>query len=545
MRSLLRRRCFFALLVSAGFFVAAPSLFAIPENQIRSALNQAEEYEKKSQWEEARQIYESLLGQPDPGLKIRARYHQVMRRCWQARRPTDLSYRKEVLSLEYAQALRLHNVITKELLDGSIEKNALDPTKLFHKGLEELDAALSDPLFLDLHVPADKRGFVPEFRAMLKKTWGNKAAMSRKEAAKHIGDLAMAAEIQLNLNATVAIMEMACGACYAIDEYTVYLTPNQLRELMQTLAPRTEAIGVGLVLTIRESRIVVQRVIPNGPADRSDDVKVNDEIISVNKKAVTDLPLQMVRAMLEGPAGSMVEIELLTPGETVRSIALPRQRPLNPDLLAYSLMAPNSAIGVLKINHFAESTAQDIQDALAELSAKNGIKSLIVDLRGNGGGIFDVAIDAAGQFLSTGIITSTVNQDTKQSKIYHAKNPKAVTLPLVVLVDGDTASAAEVLAGALKDNDRAILIGQTTFGKGCTQRVLKLPNALGGVPTGGMKLTVERLFSPKGTAYSGRGVVPHFLIEDRMEPMSQANLMGDAALAKAIDELNRLMAMQK
>jgi carboxyl-terminal processing protease len=161
-------------------------------------------------------------------------------------------------------------------------------------------------------------------------------------------------------------------------------------------------------------------------------------------------------------------------------------------------------------------------------------------LRENNGGVFESAIETARRFLSTGIIASTQHQDSKFNFVYNAKNPNAIALPIVVLVDGDTASAAEVLAGALKDNNRATLIGQTTFGKGCTQCVLKLPNALGGVPTGGLKLTVARFFSPKGVSYSGRGIVPHILMEDRM-----ASPNTDVYLERAIAELTRVLAMQK
>ena len=139
----------------------------------------------------------------------------------------------------------------------------------------------------------------------------------------------------------------------------------------------------------------------------------------------------------------------------------------------------------------------------------------------------------------SGIIASTLNQDTKASLIYHAKNPNALRMPMAVLVNGDTASAAEVLAGALKDNNRAFVVGQKTFGKGCTQAVLRLPDAMGGVPTGGMKLTTARFFSPKGLAYSGRGVVPDFVIDDIM-PASEM-MRGGHSMAKAIEQLERAL----
>src|SRR5262249_37618815 len=167
-------------------------------------------------------------------------------------------------------------------------------------------------------------------------------------------------------------------------------------------------------------------------------------------------------------------------------------------------------IGYLRILSFQDSTLQELDDALAELG-KAGVKGLVLDLRGNPGGLIDVAIESARRFLATGIIATGENQDPKFSTVYHARGPAAWNLPMTVLVDGDTASAAEVLAGALKENERAQIIGQNTFGKGCTQSLVKLP-AANGVPTGGLRVTVARFFSPKGHAYGGRGVAPHTVV---------------------------------
>ena len=143
-------------------------------------------------------------------------------------------------------------------------------------------------------------------------------------------------------------------------------------------------------------------------------------------------------------------------------------------------------------------------------------KGLILDLRGNPGGLLDVAIEVAKRFLSSGIIVTTQYQELKS--IVESRNPDALTLPVVVLVDSDTASAAEVLGGALKENKRARVIGQTTYGKGCSQGLLKLPaeGALrtpavtlpGGAPTGGIRITIARFYSPTGQPYTGKGVEP-------------------------------------
>jgi carboxyl-terminal processing protease len=133
----------------------------------------------------------------------------------------------------------------------------------------------------------------------------------------------MAAEEALDLKATVVAMEFACGACYAIDDYTAYLTPNQLRDLTRSLS-RTEIIDIGLTLEIRDNMIVLQDPPMDSPAKGA--VKANDQLLSVDKKLVVDLPLQTVKEMLKGPAGSFVEIEVLTPGAATAPPAGPRHQ---------------------------------------------------------------------------------------------------------------------------------------------------------------------------------------------------------------------------
>lgn len=526
-----------ALLLGSGLFLSTSRLHALPEKDIRQLVDIAKQYEAAGEWKEARDLYEKLLSQNDPGLKIRDRYHNAQRRLLQTRRHADLSYRKEVLSIDYGQAIRVYNVISDTLLDASIEKKKIDPTKLFKKGLEELDAALANPEFIKHQLPRAKPQDIAAFRAQLKKTWGGMDKLSREEAAKQIGEIAMAAEAALDLSGTAVAMEFACGACYAIDNYTAYLTPNQLGELTRSLS-RTEVIDVGLTLDIRNNRIVVHEVAMDSQAKGA--VKPNDQIVSVDKKPVVDLPLQTVKEMLKGPAGSFVEIEVFTPGDAEsRLLRLQRRRLLVLGINSYSSLA-NSAYWHLDINNgFTDTTLQEV-DSVLETMQKHGMKGLILDLRGNGGGVFESAIDISRRFLSTGVITSTQHQNTALNRVYQAKNPKALTVPMVVLVDGDTASAAEVLAGALKDNGRATLIGQTTFGKGCTQTILELPKVGGGVPTGGMRLTVARFFSPKGQPYSGRGVTPHIFIDEAM-----ANSQADAYHDRAVQELDRLLGMAK
>jgi len=531
-----RNRSLFLLLLACGFVFSSSRIVA-QTNTIDKSIATARAFESQGQWEDARQIYELLLNLPDQGQRIRESYYHVLRRCFQVRRHDDVSYRKEVLSIEYGQSLRICNIINNTLLTSSVEKKKIDATRVFRKGIEELEAALANRNFQEQYIPESRRFFVDEFRSQLQKARANAKGLSQRDVAKQVGEIAMAAELQLQINPTVVVMEMACGACYAVDDYTVYLTPNQLRELANALS-QSEVVSLGMTLGVRDNKLIVTRLDMDSPARGK--IQENDEILSVDRQDVVHLTKDKVSELLNGPVGSFVEIEVLTPGLPGTRIPRIERRAMLAHVVPYMVMATD--VGVIKVSGFTASTVQELDDAVATLLS-NGMKRLILDLRQNNGGIFDSAVESARRFLPSGIIASEIHHDGR-FKVHQSKNPDALALPLIVLVDGDTASAAEVLAGALKENGRAILIGQTTYGKGCTQDILKLPNAPGNVPTGGMKLTISRFFSPKGNAYSGRGVTPHLFIDDRMAESQSDMTPNGAYIARALEEFHR-MAMMK
>ena len=435
--------------------IAAASFAAIAaaDAPSRSLRDQAQIHERNAEWDKALAIYSALVREQNTP-QIQDRYQLCLRRYWQNIRHQDESYRKEVLSIDYGQALRLYNKVRDTLLDNALDRKRIDPSRLLQKGIEELDAALSQPIFAQLHLPG-KQAEIQAFRDHLRRKFAVQAPLSRGQVEHQIREIALAAQDMLQLNPTVTILELMCGASHAIDNYTAYLTPHQFRELCDALKGET-----------------------------SDGMFLRSVVANVDMKA--------------------------------------------------------PQIGYLRILSFQDSTLQELDDALAELG-KAGVKGLILDLRGNPGGLVDVAIEAAKRFLATGIIASVENQDPRYTTVYHARGPAAWNLPLTVLVDGDTASAAEVLAGALKENDRAQLIGQNTFGKGCTQSLVKLP-AANGVPTGGLRVTVARFFSPKGQAYSGRGVAPDTVVAANKPDMMDDGV--DHQFAEALAVLRRQIGMR-
>jgi carboxyl-terminal processing protease len=517
-----------------GIVSFAPKLQALEPAKIKELRQQAEYHEQQAEWDKACFVYESILRRDRSIPEVAERYQNCLRRYWQVKRHSDQSYRKEVLSLDYAQTLGLYALIRDTLIDNALEKKKAEPGRLFRKGLEEFDRALTDPFFVQLYLPAVKPHEIRAFRDFLQKNWAGGAKMTREQARKQVREVALAAQSALQLHPNVVVMEFACGACHGLDDYSLYLTPNQLRELCDSL--RGEFAGVGLALAQNADSIVIDDVIPFSPAAEINNPPLakHDVVLTIDKKPVAQLSAEAAQALLEGPLGTLVEVEIQTSNMPARTITLRRRAMFMPSVAFHM---KNERVGYIRVACFQDTTLQEIDDALASLG-RDGMKALILDIRGNGGGMFEVAIEVAKRFLASGIIASTLNSDPKYNTVYQARNPNALAVPLVVMIDGDTASAAEVLAGALKDNKRGRLVGLTTFGKGCTQCFRPLPAAPGGVPTGGMRLTVARFFSPEGLPYSGRGVVPHVIAE----PLLMGSMNGlDQQMEAALLEAQRLL----
>jgi hypothetical protein len=441
-----------SLIVVVALNLILPALVQAEPSKLREMLDRADSHERSYEWDKAFAVYDEILKTNRDALGIRERQTNVLRRYWQEQRHKDIGYRKEVLSLEYAQALRVSATIFDTLLESSLPKAKLNAGVLLRKSIEELELALRDPNFVAAYLDRPRPAALAAFHDFLSKRKSDAEGLNRAACMKAIREIALAGQSALELNPTVTLLEMACGSCYAVDEFTAYLTPAQFRDLSDSVKPGPMAFPASVQFT---------------------------------------------------------------------------QRSMD--------------IGYIQITHFQETTPQEIDDAFLSLS-KMGMKGLVVDLRGNAGGLVDAAVEVARRFLASGVIVSTVNSDPKLNAVYQSRNDSAWTVPVVVLVDGDTASAAEILAGALKENGRARILGQPTFGKGSMQGLVKLPEALGGIPTGGLRLTIARFFSPKGTPYAGHGITPDLLLE----PFSSLTAdVADPHIIAAHDDLMRQLAMAR
>jgi len=503
----LRHRLRTALFVM-GMVLFVPQLWAAADAS-PTLRRQAEQFERRGEWARACELYEQLLSKERNLPEVRERYLHCLRRAHQARRHRDPTFLQQARDLPLSTAVEAYGELVGRLRGSYVDVAKVDYSRLFQQGVEELRLALSDPAFCQAHLTIATPRALPDFLRELQNVWAKKTPHRQQEAQAQARDLALDAQKSLGLYPTLVVLELACGACSGLDEYTVYLTLGQLSDLCASL--KGEIVGVGVELTEEDQRLVIAQVIPGSPADHGG-IKPGDRLHRVGPRLTAGLSAEAADELLRGEAGSPVDLEVIPLGESVpRPVRLTRQAVNLPSVSEPRFLGDRMAgVGYLQIVAFQETTPRELDDAVLKLQMA-GMRGLVLDLRGNPGGLIDAAVQVAKRFLSHGVIATTYGQLRMFNHMYQARNPGALAVPLVVLIDNDTASAAEMVAGALKDHERATLVGLPTFGKGTVQRHWRLTTL---TPlNAGLRITVARFYSPRGQPYSGIGVTPHQFIE--------------------------------
>jgi carboxyl-terminal processing protease len=519
-------------LVILWLAVAFAPLHAAAESDLEYLKQQASQFEKSGQWDNACEAYDRILSLSHDRSRadVRDHYLSCLKHAQLAHRCRDVTFR-DVLSKDFSFTLKVYGEVLAKLRANYVQRDRVSLTQLFRYGLDELRLALSDEAFRKENLAGVAADKITAFQNTVQQKWANQAVETLREAQASAAQVALAAQEAIGLRPALSVMELACGACSGLDEFTLLLTPGQFEEEYAALAGET--LGVGIDLTDVNRKIVISQVLPGSPAANAG-LKAGDSIGRINLKRLDDADAVEATECLRGPTGSEVELEIADGiNAETHTIRLTRQPIVISSVLRVHVLRDQNEIGYCQLSGFQASTAQELDEALMLLKSQ-GMRALILDLRGNPGGMFQSAIQVCERFLPDGIIVSTQSQVRDQNRTYRANNPAAFQFPLVLLIDGDTASAAEIVAGAFKERGRATLVGQPTFGKGCIQRVLQLES----VPAG-IRVTMAQFFSPRGQAYTGNGVTPHILIERSLLTMA------DPQLEVAIQEASRLLILQR
>ncbi len=286
------------------------------------------------------------------------------------------------------------------------------------------------------------------------------------------------------------------------DNYTNLLEPKVLSGLLESIKGEFE--GIGAYVGMRSERVVIISPIDGTPAYRAG-LKPGDVIMKINKKDTEGMKLEEAVSLLRGPSNTKVKVEVYRKGlPKLLKITIQRQKIEIPSVKSTYLRKYKT--GYLKITNFAEHTLEESKKALRDFNRK-GMKKLIIDLRYNPGGALDSVVAVADLFLKEGLIVYTVGKKSMDTRKYFSDNNVLVDekVPIAILVNKGSASASEILAGAMKDRKRAVIIGEQTFGKGSVQNVFKVPDKN---KTLGLKITIAKYYTPGGYVISKKGITP-------------------------------------
>ncbi len=295
------------------------------------------------------------------------------------------------------------------------------------------------------------------------------------------------------------------GMLETLDPHSSFMTPDVFKE-MQTETRGTFG-GVGFEITIRDKVLTVVAPIEDTPAFRAG-IQSGDLILRIDGKSTKDMNLMDAVKVMRGPEGTKVTITIMRTGFTEPQ-DLTLTRAIIPIRSVRSKML-EEGYGYVKINQFIEKTHADMKAALEKLESKEGtLKGLILDLRNDPGGLLEQAVKVADEFLEAGMIVYTEGRvEGQKMKFYAQKKAKVRDYPMMVLVNAGSASASEIVAGALQDHGRAVILGTPTFGKGSVQTIIPLEDG------SAVRLTTARYYTPNGRSIQAQGIVPDIIVAD-------------------------------
>lgn len=320
------------------------------------------------------------------------------------------------------------------------------------------------------------------------------------------------------------------------DPYTRFMDPQQYRSLANQTSGEVSGIGIRMEVNQQTRRLTVVEAIANSPASISG-IREGDEILAIDGQSTHQMGVEQASELIRGQVGTPITLRLGRIGRSSFDLQL-RRATIEVPTVHYVLQQEGKRrIGYIRIREFSAHTSGQMRRAIRDLNSQNA-DAFVLDLRGNPGGLLNSSIEIARMWLDNGGIVRTVNRGGG-SELTQANRTALTRRPLAILVDGNSASASEILAGALKDNNRAVVIGSQTFGKAMVQSVHELTDG------SGLAVTIAHYYTPKGTDINKKGIVPDIKIDltvaQQRQLASDPDLLGtpnDPQYARAISALS-------
>jgi carboxyl-terminal processing protease len=488
-------------------------------DDLASVLEKGARLERERNWAEALSHYEAALRQhphrPElQKLATLARAHYDV-----CRRYNDQTYVSAVRSLSERDALAVYDEVLFKIHTHYVHQP--DWPRLLECGLASMTVAVSEPLFVEKQLPSVP---VEQLSALQKDAIAmvsGRAATDRRQALELVQSVALTLRDRYHISAAAVFFEFTSGAAAALDDYSGFLTGTQMDEVFSQI--EGNFVGLGVELKTEPAGLLIINVIPGGPA-HGGGIRTGDRIVAVANKTTADASPDTLADLLRGQEGSQVDVVVRDAQDAVRNLRLVRRRVEIPSVERVQIVDPQYGIGYFKLTSFQKTTSRDVDAALWKLH-EQGMRQLIIDLRGNPGGLLKAAVEVADKFLYDGLIVATRGRSPREDFDHRGEVAGTWRVPLVLLIDDNSASASEILAGAIRDHRRGTVVGQKSYGKGSVQGIFPLA-----IANLGVRLTTAKWYTPTGQAIQGAGIAPDIAVQVANKPVV-ANKPADSQLA--------------
>ncbi|MFO0819798.1 MAG: S41 family peptidase [Pirellulales bacterium] len=496
---------------------------------VASVLERGRQLERERRWADALTYYEDAIRthpthrELSDRLALAKAHFDVSRRYSDTSFVTSLSNSKQRETLDtYAEVL------------SKIQSHYVQPPQwhdLVRQGTFHWEVALTEPLFLRKHVPNVSADLINACRREVRQITDTRAPRSRTEARDLVAWVAKLAQDRIGLPSSASILEYTCGAMNSLDDYSGFLTSDQLEDIFSQI--EGNFVGLGVELKSDDRGLLIVSVIRGSPADKGG-LRGGEHIVGVDGQPTTGKSTDAAADMLKGAEGTTVVVDVMDSNGNTRSVRLHRERVDVPSVDEIKMVDAEGGVGYFKLTSFQKTTSRDVDAALWKLH-QQGMRHLIIDVRGNPGGLLTAAVEVADKFVGEGLLVMTRGRSANEDHDYRANTSGTWRVPLVVLIDGESASASEIFAGAIRDHRRGKIVGTRSYGKGSVQGIFPLTSSSAGV-----RLTTAKFYSPSGLEINKRGVSPDVTIRTTAKPVgseisiAEQGLDDDATLRAAI-----------
>ncbi|MEM6468231.1 MAG: S41 family peptidase [Planctomycetota bacterium] len=450
--------------------------------------------ENQRKWNEAIRHYEKASREFPNHRKIYQRLVISRLHYDVNRRYRDPSFVESTRTMSATQALDLYAEVLANLETHYVER--LDWSRLLLHGTAALEIALTERRFVEHGLAGTDPAKVQRFQENIHRRITDRPALSRFDLRGTVAHVANLAQAEIGINPTTVILEYVSGAISTLDPYTRLLSPDQLDDMFSNI--EGNFVGLGVELETTPDSLKILSVIPGGPAEEAG-LLAGQHIVRV-EHATTDSNPEIAADLLRGPENSLVAVRIRKVDGQTRDLSIPRRRVEVPCVENAHIADAIHRIGYLRLTNFQKTTPRDMERAIWNLK-QQGMQSLVLDLRGNPGGLLSAAVELADRFIERGRIVTTRGRNSRENFQYTAHPVNTMDIPLAVLIDSDSASASEIFAGAIADNRRGLVVGERSYGKGSVQGIFRMQAA-----KFGLCLTTAKFYSPSGTAISQNGV---------------------------------------